>query len=171
MQILSPHHENTKLEKILTIEKMTPQGGTLGPAEVEKFCVEILQTNYIYIRSSYGVLITKNTKLEKFSTIEKMTPHWAFGGPKNANFSAIEFRPEPPMFFIYILVVYEEYLLKASKFNIRKISRVRIFVVTFCFPKLPLGSTARADCFIRPSSRHHQWTWPITNDTFQALAQ
>ena len=29
----------TKLEKILTIEKMTPQGGTLGPSEGEKiFC-------------------------------------------------------------------------------------------------------------------------------------
>ena len=38
----------TKLEKILTIEKMTPQGGTLGPSEGEKIFVEILQTNYIF---------------------------------------------------------------------------------------------------------------------------
>ena len=38
--------------------------GTLGPAEVEKiFCRNF--ANKLYIRSSYGVLITKNTKLEK----------------------------------------------------------------------------------------------------------
>ena len=40
--------KNTYLEKMLTIEKLTPQGGTLGPSEVEKFFVEILQTNYIF---------------------------------------------------------------------------------------------------------------------------
>ena len=51
---------------------MTPQGGTLGPAEVEKIFVEILQTNYIF-----GVHMgssSQKTKLEKISTIEKLTP-------------------------------------------------------------------------------------------------
>ena len=69
--------------------------------------------------------------------------------PKNANFSTIEFRAEPPMFFIYILVVYEEYIIKSSNFNIRKISLVRVplwfFRGHFLHPqKLPLGATARS---------------------------
>ena len=40
--------KNTKVEKILSIEKLTPQGRTLGTSEVEKIFVEILQTNYIF---------------------------------------------------------------------------------------------------------------------------
>ena len=40
--------KNTKLEKMLTIEKLTPQGGTLGLRRSKKFFVEILQTNYIF---------------------------------------------------------------------------------------------------------------------------
>ena len=49
MQILSPHHEkHTKLEKILTIEKMIPQGDPLAVGRRKNFFVEILQTNYIF---------------------------------------------------------------------------------------------------------------------------
>ena len=45
--------KNTKLEKILTIEKMTPQGGTLGAAEVEKnflskFCKQTIYSEFIW---------------------------------------------------------------------------------------------------------------------------
>ena len=72
-----------------------------------QFFVEISRT--IYSVCILGYPITNNTKLEKISTIEKMTPPQGGPlGPKNANFSTIEFRAEPPMFFIYILVVYEE---------------------------------------------------------------
>ena len=73
--------KNIKLEKISTIEKLTPQGpggGTLGRSEVEKiFCRNF--ANKLSIRSLYGVLISKNTKLEKILTIEKLTPQ---GGKK-----------------------------------------------------------------------------------------
>ena len=70
-------------------------------------------------------------------------------GPKNSNFSTIEFRAEPPVFFIYILVVHEEYIINSSKSNIQKIARVRdphwFLGVIFWIPqKVPLGSTARA---------------------------
>ena len=75
--------------------------------------------------------------------------------PKNANFSTIEFRTEPPMFFIYILAVYEELQIKSSKFNIRKISRVRVPLwflgVKICIPqKLPSGTTARSHFLLDP---------------------
>ena len=51
---------------VYNIEKMTPQRGTLGTSEVEKiFCRNF--ANKLYIRSLYGVLITK---LEKILTIE-----------------------------------------------------------------------------------------------------
>ena len=55
-----------------------------------------------------------------------MTPKGGPLDPKNANFSTIEFRAELAMLVIYILVVYEEYLIKSSNFNIRKNSRVRV---------------------------------------------
>ena len=44
--------KNKKLEKILTIEKLTPQWGTLGPSEVEKNFGRNF-ANKLYIRSSY----------------------------------------------------------------------------------------------------------------------
>ena len=45
--------KNTKLGKILTIEKLTPQGGTLGRSEVEKiFCRNF--ANKLYIRVHMG---------------------------------------------------------------------------------------------------------------------
>ena len=76
----SSSQKNIKLEIISTIEKLTPQGGTLGPSEVDKnFCRNF--ANKLYIRSSYGVLITKNIKLEKISTIEKLTPQGGTLGP------------------------------------------------------------------------------------------
>ena len=84
--------KNTKVEKILSTEKLKSQGGTLGPLEVEKFFfVKILQTNYIF-----GVHIwsssEKNKKLEKISTIEKLTPQ---GGTRGAS--------EVETFFVEIL--------------------------------------------------------------------
>ena len=74
---------------------------------------------------------------------QKKHPQGAPLEPKNANFLTIEFRAEPPMYFIYILVVYEEYIIKSSKFNIRKITMVRVplwfLEVIFCIPqKVPL---------------------------------
>ena len=84
--------------------------------------------------------------------------------PKNANISTIEFRAELAMLVIYILVVYEEYIIKSSNFNIRKNSRVRghfrgplgFLGAIFCNPqKLPLGSTARSHFFIG-----HSWARP-----------
>ena len=83
-----------------------------------------------------------------------MTPQGPLDS-KNANFSSIEFRAGPPIFLIYILVVYNEYIIKSSKFNIRKISRVRVPLgflgVIFCIPqKVLLGSTARSDFFMGP---------------------
>ena len=71
-----------------------------------------------------------------------MTPKGGPLDPKNANFSTIEFRAELAMLVIYILVVYEEYIIKASNFNIRKNSRVRVplgfFGAIFSIPqKLP----------------------------------
>ena len=55
-----------------------------------------------------------------------MTPKGGPLDPKNANFSTIEFRAELGMLVIYILVVYEEYIIKSSNFNIRKFSRVMV---------------------------------------------
>ena len=73
--------KNTKVEKILSIEKLKSQGGTLGTSEVEKnFCRNF--ANKLYIRSLYGVLITKNTKLEKILTIEKLKPQGGTLGSK-----------------------------------------------------------------------------------------
>ena len=90
-----------------------------------KFFVEIFQLNYIF-GVHKGPHHKKNTKLEKIAKIEKMIPKGGPLEPKNANFSTIDIRAEPPVFFIYILVVYEEYRIKSSKFNIRKIARVRV---------------------------------------------
>ena len=89
-----------------------------------------------------------------------MTPKGGPLDPKNANFSTIEFRAELAMLVIYILVVYEEYIIKSSKFNIRKIrgsgSPLGFLGAIFCIPqKLPLGSTARSHVFIG-----HSWARP-----------
>ena len=116
---------------------------TLGPSEGENvfnFC------KHLYIRSPYGVLITKNTKLEKISTFEKMTPKGDPWTTKMLVSQLQSFEPNRPCFFIYILVVYEEYIIKSSNFNIRKISMVIWFLgVIFCISqKLPLGSKARS---------------------------
>ena len=87
MQIWSPHHEkHTKLEKIVTIEKMIPQGGTLGPSKVEKnFCRNF--ANKLYIRSSYGVLITKKHKIRKNLNDRKIdTPRGPLGVRRSKKF-------------------------------------------------------------------------------------
>ena len=79
---------------------MTPQGGTLGPAEVEKnFCRNFAKK--LYIRSSYGVLITKNTKLEKILTIEKMTTKGGPLDPKMVISQVLSFEPGHPYFYLY----------------------------------------------------------------------
>ena len=94
----------------------------------KKFFVKIFQTNYVYIRSPQGVLITKNTKEHKIiknCKSRKNDPQGGTLGPPKANFSTIEFLAELAMLVIYILVVYEEYIIKSSNFNIRKNSRAR----------------------------------------------
>ena len=98
MQILSPHHEKHKIGENFNNRKNDTPRGTLGPAEVEKnFCRNF--ANKLYIRSSYGVLITKNTKLGKILTIEKMTPQ---GGdpwtPKMLISQVLSFEPGHPYF-------------------------------------------------------------------------
>ena len=80
MQISSPHHEKHKIGENFNNRKNDTPRGTLGPAEVEKFFCRNF-ANKLYIRSSYGVLITKNTKLEKILTIEKMTLQRGTLGP------------------------------------------------------------------------------------------
>ena len=77
--------------------------GPFGLTRSKKFFVEILPTYYlvgVHMGSSSG-------KTENSNDWKNDTPRGPVD-PKNANFSTIEFRAEPPMFFIYILVVYEE---------------------------------------------------------------
>ena len=59
------------------------------------------------VRCPCRVVITKNTKSDKIIKSEKLPPGWDPWTPKML-ISQIEFRLEPPMFFIYILVVYEK---------------------------------------------------------------
>ena len=107
MQISGPVHEKHKIRENFNNRKNeTPRGDpwALGGRKnfLSKFCKLTIYSESIW------VLISKNTKFEKILTIGKMTPQGGPWDPRNANFSTIEFRAEPPMFFIYILVVYEE---------------------------------------------------------------
>ena len=96
-----------------------------------------------------GSLSQKTQNSRKFQPSKNDTPGGKPLDPKNANYSTIEFRAEPPMFLIDIQVVYEEQLIKASNVNIPKFSKVRgalwFLGVIFCIPqKLLLGSTGRS---------------------------
>ena len=91
--------KNTKLEKILTIEKLTPQGGTLGS---KKLFVKIFQKKTIYSESTRGPHHKKH-KIIKNCKNRKNDPQGGPLDPKNAKFSNIEFRAEPSIFLIYIL--------------------------------------------------------------------
>ena len=146
MQILSPHHEKHKIgENFNNRKNDTPRGDpwACGGRKkfLSKFCKQTIYSEFIW------VLITKNTKLEKILTIEKMTPQGGPLNPKNANFASIEFRAELARLVIYILVVYEEYIIKSSNFNIRKNSRVRVPPLVFRGHFLhPSKSTLRSNC-------------------------
>ena len=87
-------------------------------------------------------------------------------GPQNANFSTMEFRAELALLLIYILVVYEEYIIKASNFNIRKNSRARgdpwVFGGHFLHPlKITLRINGPVSFFMGPSGGHPECTCHI----------
>ena len=120
---------------------------------------------YVYIGASSW---KKNQKLD-ILIIGKMTTQgdpWEEKGPKNAKIKSIEFRAELPMFFTYILVAYEEQLIKSSKFDIRKFSRVRVpFGVygSFFHPsKITLRSNGPRSFFMGSSLGHPLCTCTIS---------
>ena len=81
------------------------------------------------------------------------------------------------MFFVYILVVHEEYIIKSSNFNIRKFSRVRVrlwfLVVIFCTtpPQITLRIIGVAwPATHRGSPRVYMPYTNSPNSTWRALA-
>ena len=88
------------------IGKMT-KGELVDPGQAENFWLRSMkQTRYTMQIS--GPHHEKHKIRENFNHRKNDPPPRGTLGPKNANCSTIEFRAEPPMFFIYILVVYEE---------------------------------------------------------------
>ena len=104
-----------------------------------------------------------------------MTPRGTLG-PKKMLISQIQsFEPNHPCFFIYILVVYEEYIIISSNFNIRQFSRaIWILGVIFCISqKLPLWSTARSHFYgtlVGSPERTCHIDTRSPNSTWKALA-
>ena len=94
--------KNTKLGKILTIEKMPPQAGTLGPSEVEKILLSKFSKLTKYSESIWGPHHEKHKIPENFNQ-RKKTPQGGGdpGTPKMIISQLLSFEQNHP-YFSYI---------------------------------------------------------------------